>query len=264
MHKTNNSTFLFSVVGNKLLMQHDVLIQLIVHFLQVSLQQQQKTKNKSAFCFSCQRLWGVFNSSFTTQMCALEQSLLAVLLLTNWVVLQWHPLRIFIDPLHNGSWFRKFNTALLLYRITLRAVLWLPFYETEARFSYHALQNMPFFSASVNGREHVLSPPPDVTHLRRASFDHSNARRGRVSKCTSPMFIFISSWLCLSRVWLLPDRALRLLVAEYIINNLHVISSVLIIFVWWNVFLHGECRGYLPHLEAQGTSDGGCYATLCD
>lgn len=41
-------------------------------------------------------------------------------------------------------------------------------------------------------------------------------------------FPLIMSFSCLS---LLPDSALGLLISEYIINNLHVISFVLIIFV---------------------------------
>lgn len=53
------------------------------------------------------------------------------------------------------------------------------------------------------------------------------------------IFIFICSSLCLSHVSDYPqtDSTLRPLTTEYIINNLHVISFVLIIFVWRNVSL---------------------------
>lgn len=73
--------------------------------------------------------------------------------------------------------------------------------------------------------------------------------------------VLIVSFLCL---WLLPDRALGPFISEYIINNLHIISFVLIIFVWWNVFLCSEYWGYLPHLEAHGAPCGVCYLALCD
>lgn len=74
-------------------------------------------------------------------------------------------------------------------------------------------------------------------------------------------FLLIMSFWCL---WLLPECALGLLISEYIINNLHVISFVLIIFVWQNVSLHGECWGYLPHLETQGTPCRVHYVALFD
>ena len=54
------------------------------------------------------------------------------------------------------------------------------------------------------------------------------------------------------------------LISEYIINNLHVISFVWIIFVWQNVSPHGTHWGYLPHLEAEGiTSPALCAAMHC-
>lgn len=94
---------------------------------------------------------------------------------------------------------------------------------------------------------HIMCTPPDQSN----------------TECAPTLFIFISSWLCLSRVSDYSQAsALGLLILEYIINNLHVISFVLIIFVWQNVSLHGECWGYLPHLETQGTPFRVCYVAL--
>lgn len=134
----------------------------------------------------------------------------------------------------------------------------------------HSLLKQHFFSSqSTNGRDHIFSCCQTrhicITHTRtHTPLDHSNNTVPSVKVRSGYVhihFLLIMSFSCL---WLLPDSALGLLISEYIINNLHVISFVLIIFVWRNVSLHGECWGYLPHLEAQGTPCRVCYVALCD
>lgn len=51
-------------------------------------------------------------------------------------------------------------------------------------------------------------------------------------------FLLITSFWCL---WLLWESEPGQLILEYIINYLHIISFVLIIFVWWDVSLDGDC-----------------------
>lgn len=91
---------------------------------------------------------------------------------------------------------------------------------------------------------------PDTTRLHYRPLQHTTPSVKVHCGYVHIHFLLIMSFLCL---WLLPGSALGLLISEYIINNLHVISFVLIIFVWQNVSLHGECWGCLAHLEAHRT-----------
>lgn len=122
------------------------------------------------------------------------------------------------------------------------------------RSTLFALKQHFCLSRSTNGREVHVSAfhhhQADTCHRVKQHWGHAHFH-----------FLLIMSFLCLS---LHPDSALCLLISEYIINNLHIISFVLIIFVWRNVSLHGERWGYLPHLGAQGTPFRVCCVVVCD
>lgn len=69
-----------------------------------------------------------------------------------------------------------------------------------------------------------------MTYLCCTPSDHSNVQCNGVrvhSGYVHIHFLLIMSFLCL----ITPRQGVRLLISEYIINNLHVISFVLIIFV---------------------------------
>jgi len=107
----------------------------------------------------------------------------------------------------------------------------------------HSPLQTAFFSLlsrSTNGRGRTLSCLRSL--CRTPSSDHSSNTlcQSALCPCDHIHFLLIMSPSCR---WLLPDIALGLLISEHIINNLHVISFVLIIFVWRNVSLHGECMG---------------------
>ena len=163
------------------------------------------------------------------------------------------------------QWGQDIQQSSPLLQRTLPSVLWLLSYETEEHFSHLSLicsSNSVFLTEHKWQGPHV-SLLSDTIHLCRTPSDRSDtAPSVRVhSAYVHIHFLLITSLSCL---WLLPDIVLGPLISEYIINNLHVISFVLIIFVWRNVSLHGECWGYLPHLGAQGTPCSVCYVALCD
>lgn len=98
---------------------------------------------------------------------------------------------------------------------------------------------------------------PHIIQLVRHSLNALRSLCGSSQVCCD-ILIFISSWLCQVDGCDYPFTHTRaharahtpgLLVAENIINNLHVISFVLIIFVWQSVSLRGRQACYLPYQE---------------
>lgn len=162
-----------------------------------------------------------------------------------------------------GSWFNLTQFPFLTNSTSFTIVIallwngWTLFISVSVIHSWESL----FHSKHKWQGLHVFLVP-DVTHLYHTHLQTSRQRWECQSALRLCSFSFLRDYvLCL---WLLPDRALGLFISECIINNLHVISFVLIIFVWWNVFLRGEYWGYLPHLEAHGVPCRVCYLTLCD
>lgn len=164
-----------------------------------------------------------------------------------------------------GSWFNLTQFPFLTNSTSFTIVIallwngWTLFISVSVIHSWESL----FHSKHKWQGLHVFLVP-DVTHLYHTHTFRPVDSAGSVKVHSGYVhfhFFVIMSFLCL---WLLPDRALGLFISECIINNLHVISFVLIIFVWWNVFLRGEYWGYLPHLEAHGVPCRVCYLTLCD
>lgn len=83
-----------------------------------------------------------------------------------------------------------------------------------------------FLSRSTNGEEPHVFPAAKERSLSDQSNTFQSVKEH--SGYVHFHFLLIMSFSCLS---LHPDSALCLLISDYIINNLHIISFVLIIFV---------------------------------